>query len=53
MEGEGVLIEPNATCYKGRFSKGKKSGFGIYLNAKGEKYKGQWKNDVFHGKGRL
>ena len=35
------------------FSKNKKHGFGLYLNAKGEKYKGDWKADCYHGKGRL
>jgi len=35
------------------FSKGKKSGPGIYLTAKGEKYKGDWKNDCYHGRGKL
>lgn len=35
------------------FSRDKKSGFGIYLNTSGEKYKGEWKNDCFHGKGKL
>ena len=37
--------------YAGELIDGKRSGFGIYHYASGNKYEGQWKNGMKHGIG--
>lgn len=51
-QGYGILKQ-NDFIYKGNFDNGKKSGYGEILNILTEKitYKGEFKNDLKHGKG--
>ena len=41
--------------YKGQWLKGTqiRDGLGIQLMADGSKYEGTWKNNIYHGKGRM
>ena len=49
-----LLFKKDKSIYKGSFNlKGKKEGFGILIDSSGNKYIGEWKNDLFHGKGIL
>ena len=49
-----LLFKEDNSIYKGSWnSQGKKEGFGIFLDSKGNKYVGEWKDDKFNGKGRL
>ena len=49
-----LLFKKDKSLYKGSFNlKGKKEGFGILIDSSGNKYIGEWKNDLFHGKGIL
>ena len=42
------------SIYKGSWNaQGIKEGFGTFIDSKGNKYIGEWKNDKFNGKGRL
>ena len=49
-----LLFKKDKSIYKGSFNfKGKKEGFGILIDSLGNKYIGEWKNDLFNGKGIL
>ena len=49
-----LLFKNDNSIYKGSWNAhGKKEGFGIFLDSKGNKYIGEWKDDKFNGKGRL
>ena len=49
-----LLFKKDKSIYKGSWNfKGKKEGFGIYIDSKGNKYIGNWLNDQFNGKGIL
>ncbi len=49
-----LLFKTDKSIYKGSFNfQGKKEGFGIFIDSLGNKYIGEWKNDLFHGKGIL
>ena len=50
----GLLFKKDNSLYKGSWNiQGKKEGFGIFMDSKGNKYAGEWKDDKFNGKGRL
>ena len=49
-----LLFKTDKSIYKGSWNfQGKKEGFGIFFDSKGNKYTGEWKEDKFDGKGRL
>ena len=49
-----LLFKKDKSIYKGSFNfYGKKEGFGILIDSSGNKYIGEWKNDLFHGQGIL
>ena len=49
-----LKFKSDNSIYKGSWNvNGQKEGFGIFLDSKGNKYVGYWKNDKFNGKGRL
>ena len=48
------MFKENKIIYKGNWDLiGNKQGFGICLDIVGNKYIGYWKNNKYHGKGRL
>ena len=52
--GKGIYIDFIKRAYAGEYHEGKKQGFGILKNFNGEIiYEGQWKLNVYHGKGKL
>ena len=54
FERPPLLFKKDKSIYKGFWNnKGEKSGFGIFIDSKGNKYIGHWENDKFNGKGRL
>ena len=54
FNGEGILLSINGDFYKGEFTSGKMEGIGIYYSSKKKyKYLGEFKNNKFHGKGKL
>jgi hypothetical protein len=54
IKKEGYKFKKDNSIYKGSWNKkGKKEGFGIYINSTGDKYIGFFKNDLFNGKGCL
>ena len=49
-----LMFTKDNSIYKGSWNfQGKKEGYGIFIDSKGNKYIGEWKDDKFHGKGRL
>ena len=51
MHGEGAIInKDNEVIYKGEFKNGKKSGIGKMIIKK-DVYEGEFRNDLFDGKG--
>lgn len=44
---------PDQYVYQGNFKNNLKSGEAIINFSGGNKYQGEWKNDKFHGKGKL
>ena len=49
-----LKFKSDNSIYKGSWNvKGQKEGFGVFLDSKGNKYVGYWRNDKFNGKGRL
>ena len=49
-----LLFKKDNSIYKGSWNfQGKKEGFGTFIDSKGNKYLGEWKNDKLNGKGRL
>ncbi len=42
----------NSYKIEGGVLNGKRSGYGVYTTAKGNKYEGEWLDDLKHGKGR-
>ena len=49
-----LLFKKDNSIYKGSWNfQGKKEGFGTFIDAKGNKYSGEWKDDKLNGKGRL
>lgn len=49
-----LLFKRDKSIYKGSWNYSfQKEGFGIYIDSQGNKYIGNWKNDVFNGKGSL
>ena len=53
FDGKGYLITPENNVYKGKFLKGEKSGEGEYKLNTGYVYIGGFKNDLYHGMGKL
>lgn len=57
IEGEGEEKWANGNSFKGNYTQGAKNGFGVLIwenenKAKEEKYEGEFKDNVFHGKGK-
>lgn len=50
--GSGRLIYQNGDCYVGEFQSGKRFGRGIFTRKSGERYQGEFKNDMCHGFGK-
>jgi hypothetical protein len=49
-----LLFKKDNSIYKGSWNfHGKKEGFGTFIDSKGNKYLGEWKDDKLNGKGRL
>ena len=49
-----LRFKSDNSIYKGSWNNyGYKEGFGIFIDSKGNKYAGEWKDDKFNGKGRL
>ena len=49
-----LLYKKDKSIYKGCWNfEGKKEGFGIFYDGKGNKYIGEWEKDQFNGKGRI
>ena len=44
----GILIHSNVGYYEGDWKNGKKDGNGLYVSSYGDKYTGQWKDDMQH-----
>lgn len=44
---------PNKYIFRGQFHKNRKHGMGIISNFQGDKYKGNWENDLYQGLGKL
>ena len=54
FQGKGEAVYKNGYSYSGAWIKGERYGFGIYRFPNGKiRYEGNWKDDVFHGEGRL
>lgn len=52
--GIGILLDKNQNLYIGGFYKGRKTGFGFLKDQSTTViYEGQWKNNKYHGVGRL
>ena len=51
MEGKGVMTWPDQSRFEGDFKLGKIDGEGTKFFSNGNRYIGQWKNDVMHGHG--
>ena len=47
----GNNISANTPIYNGDTKNGKKHGKGIYTFPNGERYEGEWENDIINGKG--
>ena len=52
MEGRGMYIYADSSRYEGEFKDNQKNGYGIYTSTTGDKFKGEWVNDLREGKGR-
>jgi hypothetical protein len=50
--GHGRIIMIDGSYYDGWWVAGKRDGYGLQVNSKGEKLIGLWKNNLMHGKGR-
>ena len=46
MEGKGIMTRPDQSKYEGEFKNGKMEGRGTKVWSSGNKFVGQWKNDV-------
>ena len=53
FDGKGFLIAPDNSSYNGKFVRGEKSGEGEYKMSNGYVYIGSFKNDLYHGMGKL
>ena len=54
MHGKGLLKLKDGSKYEGDFRSGKREGFGVLKNKENlEIYRGNWKNDKYHGYGKL
>ena len=52
--GEGDETLPDSSRYKGRYCHGKRDGHGVLLDPDGrEVYRGEWRDDLKHGRGSL
>ena len=52
MEGQGVLEYSNNDQFVGNFVNNKRQdGFGTMIYANGERYEGEWKDEIQHGQG--
>jgi hypothetical protein len=49
--GNGIEIDNCHNRYEGSYTKNKRNGFGIEKLITGDKYIGEWKNNMKHGKG--
>jgi hypothetical protein len=45
------MTHSNGDIYQGNWHEGKAFGFGVFIDNQGTMYKGQWQNDMYHGKG--
>ena len=53
MHGKGLLKSlHDGSEYSGDFKKGKREGYGIYVYPDGDKYEGEWLDNIHHGKGK-
>ena len=52
-EGAGIFLATDRSRYTGHWKAGKRHGFGEETFGLGGSYKGQWDNDVFHGRGTI
>lgn len=51
MNGKGKMTWPDQSRYEGDFVKGKAKGNGVEYMINGDKYTGQFDNDMKHGAG--
>eukprot|EP01102_Stenamoeba_stenopodia_P014619 TRINITY_DN487_c0_g1_i3.p1 TRINITY_DN487_c0_g1~~TRINITY_DN487_c0_g1_i3.p1 ORF type:complete len:714 (+),score=189.35 TRINITY_DN487_c0_g1_i3:267-2408(+) len=51
--GKCVMTWANGDYYDGEFKENSAEGFGVWVSSDGTKYEGEWKSNMFHGKGRL
>ena len=51
MDGKGVMVWPDQSKYEGEFKQGKIEGKGKKDFSNGNRFIGDWKNDVMHGSG--
>lgn len=52
-EGPGIYLAADRSKYTGHWKGGDRHGFGEQSFALGGSYRGQWQNDVFHGRGTI
>ena len=54
MHGKGLLKSyHDGSEYSGDFKKGKREGYGIYIYPGGDRYEGEWLDNIHHGKGKF
>lgn len=54
QEGQACFTYPNGDEYDGLFQRGRRNGFGVYIEfATKNQYEGEWRDDKRHGKGVL
>ena len=51
MHGAGVMVWPDMTRYEGEFKNGLMEGHGIKQFAKGDRFVGTFKEDLYNGLG--
>ena len=49
---KGFYVMPDCSFYEGQLTNGKKQGFGVWLNERGDFYVGEFANNQPHGKGK-
>ncbi|TYZ64636.1 hypothetical protein PybrP1_000403 [[Pythium] brassicae (nom. inval.)] len=54
QDGHATFVYPNGDEYDGLFQRGKRNGFGVYVElVTKNQYEGEWRDDKRHGKGVL
>jgi len=51
MNGKGKMTWPDQSSFEGTFKNGKANGNGVELMSNGDKFIGQFQNDLKHGTG--